>query len=94
MIEAIKNAVLAQEVQSRKSPIKDMAYQTGLSQTVPYRTYRLDRSTPVYRRGVPVVVIPRFKGLTLYTPTMVNASTKAFQTNVTGVAVAWPSIIK
>ena len=93
MIEAIKNTILA-EAQERKTAVKDMAYKTGLSQTVPYRTYRLDRSTPVYRRGVPVVVIPRFKGLTLYTPTTTNAASNAFQTNVTGVAVAWPSIIK
>ena len=85
--------IILQNEQPTNAPIKSLAYRSGNSSTMPYRTYRLDRATPVYRRGVPVVVLPRFKGLTFYTPTVINAATKAFQTNLTGVAVAWPSIV-
>jgi len=94
MMEALRNAIFSQEPQARKSTIKDMAYGSGRSRTIPYRTFRLDHSTPVYRRAVPVTVIPQFKTVTIFTPTTVNAATKAFQTNVTGVSVRWPQGVK
>lgn len=94
MTETISNTLLVQEAQARKTPIKDLAYRTGNSQTMPYRTFRLNHSTPVYRRGVPVAVIPQFKSVTLFTPTAVNGATKGFQTNITGVSIAWPRAMK
>jgi len=53
---------------------QQLAYKTGNSQTTEYRTYRHERGKPVYRRGVQVVVVPQFKGLTLWSPTTSNAA--------------------
>lgn len=70
--------------------IQQMAYGSGSSQTSPYRTFRVERGKPVYRRGVQVTVTPQFKGLTIYSPTTANTPSPGFQKTTTNVAVVWP----
>jgi len=67
--------------------VKQMAYGQGTSTNSPYRTFRVERGKPVYRRGVQVIVTPQFKGLTLYSPTTTNV---AFKQTVTNTAIVWP----
>ena len=62
---------------------KDLAYGGGMSGTSP-STYRTERSVPFMRRGVNVVVVPRFKGLFIY-PLSAATVPAVFQQTVTNV---------
>jgi len=79
------------EQKSGVHPVMQMAYGSGNSSTVPYRTFRHDRGKPVYRRGIQVTVTPQFKGLTIYSPTTVNTPSPGFRVAITSKAIVWPS---
>jgi len=74
-----------------KSTIKDMAYQGWDASPVHGRMFRLERGFPYLRNGKPVVTVPQFKGLTVYSHTIANAPAP-FQQTATNTAVAWPKI--
>ena len=74
---------------------KQLAYGTNFTGTSA-STYRSERGIPFLRRGSPVVVIPRFKGLNIY-PQSPGTTPPVFQQTITnanaataGTRTRWP----
>lgn len=59
---------------------KDMAYGGSTQDHLKKNTFRLARGYPYVRAGQPVVAMPQFSGLYLYTPTAKNIPTGFRQT--------------
>lgn len=92
MIADPKTLAFAQKPTARVPRMSQMAYSIAPTDYTP-RLQRLERGVPFYRRGNPVTVVPRFKGLKIiaYNPASVLTS---FAVTATTVNVTWPKAAK
>lgn len=82
-----------------RTTVRKMAYTISTEQLRDYSTYRLERGTLFKRAGVPVVVIPQFKGVQIAThtvpvtaaapQTITQTSLATFQAPTTPIVVQW-----
>ena len=73
-----------------KQLTKQLAYHIETVQDLHYSVYRVSRGFPFQRAGQPVVAIPQFKGLRIFSQAPNNALS-SFGTASPTVRIAWPS---
>lgn len=76
-----------------KGIAKSLAYNIGTQQNADYRTFRLERGVPFKRLGQPVVAVPQFKGVSIFSHTTQNAL-KSFSTTTPTITIAWPGALQ